>query len=134
MKIILRGDLPAKKNRIRAAAGRRGSYAGDTGAIIKDLSNQAAVAWRGPGGRLPPVEHPDMLIRLFVFNPAKDRDGIVTTALDALVKGGVLKDDSVKFNNGGVFQLPATLVKTVRDERIEFELLPTGTLEDMLKG
>ena len=129
MKIILRGDLPAKKNRVRPKRGSRGYYDGTTGEVIKDLANQAAVAWRGKEGRFPPVEHPDLVFRLYLVNPKNDRDGIITTALDALVKGGVLVDDSVEWLNGAQFIFPAEYVERIRDERIEIDVLPPGTVK-----
>ena len=121
--VTLRADFPAKKNRIVARRGSRGHYAGDVGKTITNIVGQLRAAWRTPArGPLPRVESPDFEIRLWVFNPAKDRDGIWTTVLDAMVKAGVLVDDSTRWCNGREVQQPAIIVQDIRDERIEIAI------------
>ena len=61
---------------------------------------------------------------MFIHNPAKDRDGILTTVLDVLKKARVIEDDSIHFCNGLRTEHPATLVRTIREERIELTLRP----------
>jgi Holliday junction resolvase RusA-like endonuclease len=46
-----------------------------------------------------PVEHPTIIWSLHMAD-AQDRDGVITTLLDALVKAKVLRDDAVRVNNG----------------------------------
>jgi Holliday junction resolvase RusA-like endonuclease len=113
------GDLPCKKNRIRAGPGG-GHYPKAVKATLVNLELQARVQW----GARPPWLHPDFEIRMFVFNTKKDRDGIFTTVLDVLKKARVIEDDSIDLCNGLRTEHPATPVRTIREERIEITVRP----------
>jgi hypothetical protein len=114
------GDLPCKKNRIHAARGQRGHYPKDTKRTLDNLLLQARSQW----GTREPWLHPDLEIRMYVYNTHKDRDGIVTTILDVLKKARVIEDDSIAFCNGLRTEHPALPVRTIREERIEITLRP----------
>lgn len=128
VKLVLIGDLPCKKNRIRTGKGSRGHYAPGVKETLIDLQTQAAIQWRDRNGKLPPLEHPYVIEQMYIFNPAKDRDGIWTTILDVLKKAGVIIDDSIRHYNGPEHRHPAILVKSIRDERIEILIHPTESV------
>jgi hypothetical protein len=117
MRIVLYGDLPAKKNRIKAVRGRGGHYDKETAATIENLILQARAAW----GSHAPVRDPALRIKMWIANNRKDRDGILTTLLDVLVQARVLHDDAVLLCNGIITLLPATLCKK-QDERAEIDI------------
>jgi Holliday junction resolvase RusA-like endonuclease len=98
------GPIPSKKNKLRPRMGGRGQmYDPATKGAIAALATLAAIQW---GSRLP-VQHPSIGFELEYVDALQDRDGIWTTLLDALKKGGVIVDDSIKFFNGTVIKYPA---------------------------
>ncbi len=120
--ILLRGDLPAKKNRIKAVRGRVGHYDSKTAATIQNLILQARTQW---GARESVPQRTDLKIILWLANWRKDRDGIITTLLDVLVQARVIADDSCNGLNGWMVVAPA-LKCDLRDERAEITLtIPT---------
>jgi hypothetical protein len=114
--MVLYGNIPSKKNYLQVGP-RGGRYRGEVSACIANLTMQARAAW----GARPPVESPDIEVRLFIHNPAKDRDGIWTTLLDVLKKARVIHDDSIRRNNGKETQWPVVIVNK-RDERAEITI------------
>jgi hypothetical protein len=115
----LRGNLPSKKN-TRSASGH---YPKNVSETLRDLELQARVGWRDSRGPLPPVVDPDITFQLFIKNPSKDRDGIITTLLDVLVKARVLPDDSIRKYNGREVIEPVILVDSIRDERAAVQIV-----------
>lgn len=116
--LILIGDLPAKKNRIRTARGMGGHYDDKTRATICNLILQARTQW---GARAPVPRRTDVKIILWLHNWRKDRDGIVTTLLDCLKEARVITDDSCNGLNGWFVMAPALECES-RDERAEITL------------
>jgi hypothetical protein len=55
---------------------------------------------------------------MYVFNWAKDRDGIWTTVLDALKQARIIWDDSLRWYNGRELKHPAEQAPNLRMERI----------------
>ncbi len=100
--------IPSKKNKLRPRAGGGQVYDKETKAAIDALGMHARIQW---GARIP-VSHPSIGFELEYVDHLQDRDGIYTTLLDALKKGGVIVDDSIKHFNGLVVKYPA--VKSTR--------------------
>jgi hypothetical protein len=120
--IVIYGDLPAKKNRLRPRSrrsrGRAHMYDERTAAELSSMELQARVAW----GSLPAVSSPAISVRLFLFNFRKDPDGIWTTTLDVLKKARVIIDDRASELGGKETKYPVQRVATIREERIEVTL------------
>ena len=88
---ILRGHVPAKKNRWhRARAG--GMYFDRAGIdeALNSLTLQARVNWLGE-----PLSCPEVGLVFFVRDGKGDLDNKTSTVLDCLVKAGVLTNDSI---------------------------------------
>jgi len=102
-------ELPSKKNNLQRRGGKaRGGrlmYSEEVRSAMRTAELLSKVQW---GARLP-VEHPMVFVKMAIANPAKDPDGIWTTLVDALVKGGVLRDDSVREFNGPKYFAPVAL-------------------------
>lgn len=118
MKLILFGDLPCKKNRIRAGRGG-GHYPKEVKETLRNLELQARAQWRTGGGPTAPARNLSFDYRIYVQNPAKDRDGIWTTILDVLKRAGVILDDAIRNHNGTETNRPAEIVADPHEERIE---------------
>lgn len=114
VKLTLWGDLPCKKNQIRAGRGG-GHYPPKVKETLQNLTLQARVQW----GCRAPIRHPNIEVRIFVKNPRKDSDGIWTTCVDCLKKAHVIVDDSIAEFNGREVRHPSEIVDDIRDERIE---------------
>jgi Holliday junction resolvase RusA-like endonuclease len=69
----------------------------------------------------PPVESPDMSFTFFVSAARRDRDGMLTTALDCLQEAGILVNDNIKRNNGRTVLEPCQFVSAAK-ERVEIEV------------
>lgn len=117
--VVIYGNLPAKKNRLRPRGrrfgGRAHRYDKKTTAELLSMELQARAAW----GSLPPIAGPNIEIRLFLFNKRKDPDGIWTTVLDVLKKARVIVDDRASVLSGSEHKYPVAPVWNLRDERIE---------------
>jgi len=99
--------LPSKKNNLVRRAHAKGNlvYNPETKAAKDAAETLARAQW----GR-DPVVHPEVYVSMAIANIAKDPDGIWTTVADALKKGGVLRDDSIRFFNGRKVFEPVTIV------------------------
>lgn len=92
-------------------------YDAATNKALADLQIQAQSNWNRRGYPRNLV-HPDVTVRMYVFNLSKDRDGIWTTILDILRHAGILFEDNIRHFNGTVIMLPA-IPCVKRSERIE---------------
>jgi hypothetical protein len=97
------GPIPTKKNKLRPRIGGGQVYDKATKGAIDALATLAAIQW----GSRERIIHPSIEFELEYVDALQDRDGIYTTLLDALKKGGVIVDDSIKFFNGTVIKYPA---------------------------
>lgn len=99
----LYGLTGAKKNRY--TPGPRGMHKGaELRAELNDLEAQI------PGNvRDLRLLHPDMVLKLSCKNGRRDRDGILTTVLDLLVRCQVITDDNIANFNGKITIEPAVL-------------------------
>jgi Holliday junction resolvase RusA-like endonuclease len=88
---------PSKKNLMRPSTGGKTPLAYKAGckaqmnSLVEILAFQWAVDYA--------LEHQTIIWSLHI-SPKQDRDGVITTLLDAMVKAHILKDDSVQVNNG----------------------------------
>lgn len=97
IEIVIAGSVPAKKNLLRFAAGRKKPfYDPEVRATLDDIADQVADQWSGRA----PLIHPSIIIVFYGVSDLSDRDNKFTTLMDALVSGGVLKDDNVLNCNG----------------------------------
>lgn len=102
MIITLRGPIPSKKSLYRR--GKNGGLFLDR-AVVKTIDGliiQAKAAWHRP-----PIKHPHLSFELLVTSRRQDRDNILLTLMDVLVKAGVLVNDNIASCNGSVVLLPA---------------------------
>jgi hypothetical protein len=114
LQMTLVGRIPTKKNRL--APGRPGQkmhYRNDVKAEMKALLDQVFILWKRR-----PLDHPAVDWKLYIPNGGQDRDGMVTTLLDVLKKGGVIVDDSIRHFNGLETKHPAVIVPA-GEERVE---------------
>jgi Holliday junction resolvase RusA-like endonuclease len=99
--IILYGTAVSKKN----------SYRPHAGGMHKDKQLQAELdnlEMQVPGPcRDLRLEHPEIDFYIKTRSARRDRDNIVTTLLDVLVRCGVLVDDNVSHSNGRMTIHPA---------------------------
>lgn len=115
--LVLFADFPAKKNRLRVTP-RGGAYTKQVRETMTNLETQVRAQW-GPAG---PIRPSYVIVEMFIINDAKDIDGIWTTTVDALKKGGVIHDDSIRSFNPTQLFAPATLVTDPHDERVVITL------------
>lgn len=119
--LILRGELPNKKDRLmpRAGKGKGMMYDREVKALMDALVTQARIQW-GPRKTLP--KFAEMVFRMSLKHARRDRDGIYATVLDALVTARVLENDTVKTCNGRHIIEPAMIDEG--EERIEVLIVP----------
>ncbi len=134
--INITGHICSKKNLLKLTRGGRGYYDKDVREQLNDLSEQVARQWSKTnldGYRVPrtPLIHPAMAVVFYVTTERSDNDNRWTTILDALVSGGVLKDDSVAFCNGPV--LICSSIKTPSTAGAKVFLEESGDLERLYR-
>jgi Holliday junction resolvase RusA-like endonuclease len=113
--MTLQGEAPNGKNGWKVARNRL--YAPAPWKAIRDsMILQSRAQWR-----YEPVEHPDVTIKFFYSNAAKDPDNMTTFLLDCLVKAGVFVNDNFKRFNGTKTILPGVKVEKGQ-ERVEIEI------------
>ncbi len=122
MKLILRGAIPSKKNKLRPRnrryGGRAHMYDQETKAQIDALTTYARIQW----GPRSPLVHPSWSFQFFVANAAKDQDGMLTCILDCLKQARVIVDDSITQCNGRLILESAVVVTDPREERVEITI------------
>lgn len=82
-------------------------YDEQTAGELLALETYARIRW----GPRPPLTHPDISVTFYCVNAAQDRDGMLTTVLDVLVKARVLTDDNMRHCNGAIVLRPAVIGK-----------------------
>ncbi len=105
IELTLYGPIPSKKNQYRAIVRTTGKHKGKA-ALVKDrkLSSKLnyLVEQIDPEAWDLKLTHPRITFRRAcpAENMNQDRDGMLTTLLDLLVRLGIIADDSDLFNNG----------------------------------
>jgi Holliday junction resolvase RusA-like endonuclease len=112
--LTLRGHCPSKKNLWRRGRGQKAYLDRSAQAEIDSLVLQARSAWKRA-----PLSHPSVDVHIYTRSRRQDRDNIVTTLLDVLVKAGVLAGDNIAKFNGPVTVHPAQID---REERVVIHL------------
>ena len=112
--IVLIGHCPSKKNLWRRGRGQKAYLDRSSQAEIDSLVLQARSAWKRA-----PLSHPSLDVHIYTRSRRQDRDNIVTTMLDVLVKAGVLVGDNIARFNGMLRVHPA---KVDPNERIVIEI------------
>ena len=115
--LVLWGKCPAKKNLWRRGKAGHSFLDLDVKAQIDALTHQARAQWNGRG----PVEHPELIVRMFIHHARRDQDGIYTTLLDCLQSAGILVNDNSAHNNGRKVLEPCQFVDEAA-ERVEIEI------------
>jgi Holliday junction resolvase RusA-like endonuclease len=94
-RIDIPGHVPAKKNLLRPRSnptrGHSFYYDPETKARLEEINDTVAAYWAGR----PPLVNPTVVYVFWTITGRSDRDNKQTTVQDALVKGGVLKDDCI---------------------------------------
>ena len=97
IELVIEGNIPSKKNLLRFRAGRsKPFYDTDVRMALDDICDQVADQWAARA----PLLHPARMIVFYGMSELSDRDNKFTTLLDALVGGGVLKNDDIASCNG----------------------------------
>lgn len=135
IEIALSGNIPSKKNMLKMTRSGHGYYDSETRASLNDLADQVSKQWsktNEDGHRVPrsPLTHPAIAVVFYVVSERSDKDNKYTTVLDALVAGGVMKDDCIALCDGPVILLPCVKTKSTAGARIFIE--PSGVLGDLL--
>ncbi len=112
--LTLHGHCPSKKNLWRRGRGQKAYIDRSSQAEIDSLVLQARSAWRRA-----PLSHPSMEVYIYTRSRRQDRDNIVTTILDVLVKAEVLTGDNIARFNGTLTVHPA---KIDPNERVVIEI------------
>lgn len=112
--LLMHGHCPSKKNLWETGPNGQVFLNAEVKGQIENLTLQALLHWNNR----PPVEHPEITIRLYVGAKRQDRDGMFTTLLDCLQDAGVLVNDNISRNNGRTILEPCVFVD-VADERVE---------------
>ncbi len=108
--IVISGNIVSKKNMLKMTKNGHGYYAPEVRASLNDIAEQVAKQWyrydiTGQKQQRTPLVHPAMAVMFYVVSGRSDLDNKWTTVLDALVAGGVLKDDCIDQCNGPVLIL-----------------------------
>lgn len=110
----IRCPVPSKKNLLRPTGTRERSVRRTPLVYKKGVREQMTaiegyimLGWSKRKGSKAALVHPDVTVEMFVSDVLQDRDGIWTTILDCMKKAGVIVDDSIKYFNGTVSQVPA---------------------------
>ena len=104
IELVVSGNISAKKNLLRFnSRSHHPFYSSELRAELDELVDQIADQWSrirvGVGLTGQPLVHPALGVTFYGQNTRSDRDGKLTTLLDALVSAGVLKDDCIaEFN------------------------------------
>jgi len=112
--LTLHGHCPSKKNLWRRGRGQKAYIDRSSQAEIDSLVLQARSAWRRA-----PLSHPSIDVYIYTRSRRQDRDNIVTTILDVLVKAEVLTGDNIARCNGTLTVHPA---KIDPHERVVIEI------------
>lgn len=115
--LVITGTVPSKKNLLKLTKGGRGYYDSATRQILNDLSSQVERQW----GSRPPLVHPAIAVVFYVTTGRSDKDNKYTTLLDALVSGGVLKDDCIALCNGPVILCEAVMTPSIAGAKVLLE-------------
>lgn len=121
--LVISGHIPSKKNLLKVTASGRGYYDKEIREQLNDLSEQIATQWKvtdveGVKHPRAPLVHPAMAVVFYVTTGRSDNDNRWTTVLDALVSGGVLKDDCVEQCNGPVLICSSVRTTTVAGAKV----------------
>ncbi len=124
--ITITGNILSKKNMLKMTRSGHGYYDAETRASLNDLSDQVSSQWfrtDRDGSRQPrsPLVHPAVAVQFYVVSGRSDADNKWTTLLDALVSGGVFKDDCIDFFNGGVMILSAIKTPSTAGAKVFIE-------------
>ncbi len=135
IEIALSGNIPSKKNMLKMTKSGHGYYDAETRASLNDLAEQVAKQWsrlNKDGNRVSqgPLLHPAIAVVFYVVSERSDKDNKYTTVLDALVAGGVMKDDCIALCDGPVLLLESVKTKSAAGAKIFLE--PSGSLDDLL--
>lgn len=107
------GGMPEKKSHYRRRAGSGLYLPADIKAWINSAILQMRSQWP-----YHPLEQAHLKMRFYVNNGRADLDAKVTTALDCLVKAGVIRNDSIAH----LKHFEAEAILTARDDRCEIEV------------
>lgn len=135
IEIALSGNIPSKKNLLKMTKSGHGYYDSETRASLNDLAEQVAKQWsryNRDNVKIPlgPLLHPAIAVVFYVVSERSDKDNKYTTVLDALVAGGVMKDDCIALCDGPVLLLPSIKTKSAAGAKVFIE--PSGSLDDLL--
>lgn len=133
--IVITGNIVSKKNMLKMTKNGHGYYDKEVRESLNDITDQVAKQWTKPditGRRLPraPLVHPAIAVMFYVVSGRSDKDNKYTTVLDALVSGGVLKDDCIDQCNGPVLLLEA--VKTPSTAGVKVFIQEDGDLDRLM--
>jgi hypothetical protein len=121
--ITLTGSIISKKNMLKLSKNGHGYYDPEVRAILNDLNDQVSRQWsatRG-GAPRPPLLHPAIAVVFYVTSDRSDKDNKYTTVLDALVAGGVMKDDCIAYCNGPVLLCEAVMTPSIAGAKVFIE-------------
>lgn len=124
--IVISGHVPSKKNQLKLTKSGRGYYDKDLRARLDEISAEVAQQWqsRDRAGNVvanAPLLHPALAVIFYVTTENSDRDNKWTTIQDALVSGGVMKDDCISLNNGYILIGKAVTTVDVAGARVFVE-------------
>ena len=135
IELELSGNIPSKKNLLKMTKSGHGYYDAETRASLNDLADQISRQWSktGTDGRkvpMAPLTHPAIAVVFYVVSDRSDKDNKYTTVLDALVSGGVMKDDCIAMCDGPVLLLESVKTKSIAGAKVFIE--PSGSLDALL--
>lgn len=126
--LIFDTPIPSKKNAQVEGTAKSGKryryYRRDVQKALNDLEMQVPVYVRGLM-----LEHPKVEVFMTVPHDRADIDGMWTALVDVLKKQRVIRDDNLRYFNGGVYLAPAVIAdywQTV----IKIEASPTIGLQE----
>lgn len=104
-KLLLKGDIPSKKNRYRRGINNSFYLPKIVSAQLASLEMQAMIQWRPR----PAVEHPDITMMFVLTSRRKDPNNLQQTILDVLQKARVIVNDNVAKCNGRLVIEPSVV-------------------------
>ena len=113
--------IPTKKNKLRPSGSKRLHYDRTLKDQLRSLETLARVQW----GARQPILHPDLHFHIEAAM-IQDRDGMVTTLLDALVKARVIPDDRIGICNGINVVYPAKKIATGSRAKVQIDWKEVG--------